>query len=309
MSAATSTWGIPASASARAVFPLATSSQPSSTSPEANGSRPVLSYTESSALIGCAPSGPTPAAITFRIVAGYRRLSTSLIRSCRVATVSSGRTATSSWARIGPASMSTVARWTVHPVTVAPAARASSTACQPGKAGSSAGWVFRIRPAVGVVGRLREDGAEPGHDHQVDVMALEDVHHATGEGVALEARPRSHRTPGGRRAPWPRVVGGDLEAPTGTVGHDDDDGQALGQKRLENGPCTRYEHSEAHAVTLPARRRGPTTPSPAREPLHHLDHLLPRLRGVLGHRSADGRSRAAILACAVPWEPEMMAPA
>ncbi len=60
--------------------------------------------------------------------------------------MSPGRTGTTRCARIGPASISNVATWTVVPVSVTPAARASSTACHPGKAGSSAGWVLRIRP-------------------------------------------------------------------------------------------------------------------------------------------------------------------
>ena len=76
--------------------------------------------------------------------------------------------------------MSTVATWTVQPVTVTPAARASSTACQPGKAGSRAGWVFRIRPGKASWAGWRQDGAEAGHGHQVDVMASEDVDDAPG---------------------------------------------------------------------------------------------------------------------------------
>ena len=50
------------------------------------------------------------------------------------------------WARIGPVSISRWATWTVVPVSLTPAARASRTACHPGNAGSSAGWVLRMRP-------------------------------------------------------------------------------------------------------------------------------------------------------------------
>ena len=39
------------------------------------------------------------------------------------------------------------AMWTVVPVTFTPAASASRTACHPLKAGRSAGWVLRMRPA------------------------------------------------------------------------------------------------------------------------------------------------------------------
>ena len=57
-----------------------------------------------------------------------------------------GRTATSRWASTGPVSTPASTRCTVAPVTVTPAASASRTACAPGKAGSSAGWVLISRP-------------------------------------------------------------------------------------------------------------------------------------------------------------------
>ena len=49
-------------------------------------------------------------------------------------------------ARSGPWSTSSSTRCTVTPVTFAPQARASRTACAPGKAGSSAGCTFSTRP-------------------------------------------------------------------------------------------------------------------------------------------------------------------
>src|SRR5664279_2060473 len=72
------------------------------------------------------------------------------MRSCSVSTVSPGRTGTDCWASTGPASISRVAMWTVVPVSVTPASRASATACHPGNAGSSAGWVLRILPPKAV---------------------------------------------------------------------------------------------------------------------------------------------------------------
>src|SRR5581483_1970316 len=80
------------------------------------------------------------------MVCGYRRRSTALMRSWRESAVSPGRTGTASWARMGPASTSGVATWTVQPVIFTWAASASSTAWAPRKAGNRAGWVLRTRP-------------------------------------------------------------------------------------------------------------------------------------------------------------------
>ena len=54
------------------------------------------------------------------IVAGYRRRSTALMRSWRLASSSPGSTSTASWARIGPWSTCSVATCTVQPVTFTP---------------------------------------------------------------------------------------------------------------------------------------------------------------------------------------------
>src|SRR6185437_6529896 len=73
--------------------------------------------------------------------------SATLIRSCSVASSSSSRTGTAACASTGPASMPSSTRNTVQPLTFTPYARASLTPCMPGKDGSSAGCVFRQRPA------------------------------------------------------------------------------------------------------------------------------------------------------------------
>ncbi len=54
---------------------------------------------------------------------------------------------------IGPVSTPSSTQCTVTPVDLAPAASASRTACPPGKAGSSAGWVLTI------LNRRTTDGA------------------------------------------------------------------------------------------------------------------------------------------------------
>ena len=87
-------------------------------------------------------------ASTARMVAGYRRRSTALMRSWSDASSSSGRTGTDSWARIGPASTSSVATWIVQPGDLhAVRPSASRTACQPLNDGQE-GRV-RVQDAVG----------------------------------------------------------------------------------------------------------------------------------------------------------------
>src|ERR1019366_1550055 len=76
------------------------------------------------------PHGSSPS-MNLRMVSGYNRRSTALMRSWRLSLVSNGSTTTASWARIGPVSTSAVATCTLQPVTLTPAARGSSTACQP----------------------------------------------------------------------------------------------------------------------------------------------------------------------------------
>ena len=50
------------------------------------------------------------------------------ILSLRLSTVSSGRTSTDRWARIGPWSTSLVTTWIVQPVSLTPASKAIATA-------------------------------------------------------------------------------------------------------------------------------------------------------------------------------------
>src|SRR4029077_13523275 len=79
---------------------------------------------------------------------GSNRCSSAWIRSRRLSTVSSGRTSTRRWARIGPWSTSSVTRCTVQPVSLTPACKAMATASMvPAKSGSSDGWMLRIRPS------------------------------------------------------------------------------------------------------------------------------------------------------------------
>ena len=89
--------------------------------------------------------------------------STTLIRSCRVSSVSPGSTRTARWSMIGPVSTPASTQWQVHPVTLTPCASASRTPWAPGKLGSRAGWVLidPVRPEHRRAEHLHEPG---GHD-------------------------------------------------------------------------------------------------------------------------------------------------
>src|ERR1700738_276701 len=97
-------------------------------------------------IVAFRPVQVTPRVATAAKTSTSSCLSTTLMRSCRVATSSSSRTGTASCARIGPVSVPASTRCTLHPVTLTPYSSASGTACAPGNAGSSAGWVLRMRP-------------------------------------------------------------------------------------------------------------------------------------------------------------------
>ena len=176
---------MPASASAPAVPPVETISTPSSASPRAKSTRPVLSETDSSARrtwtspgavsgsvwavsvpSSCAPEDSYGSSSTRRGSAGSIRTAPRAIR--RIASGSSScsigvqplaarpracaRAGSSSarWRMIGPVSTPSSTKWTVTPKTLTPCASACPTASRPGKAGSSAGWTLidRVREAL-----------------------------------------------------------------------------------------------------------------------------------------------------------------
>ena len=283
VTSATSVCAMPASLSLAAVLPLATSSHPRSDRPWASSTRPSLSYTDSRALTTSSPrpllfsdsSGPdagphrphgpaarSPVPPPARRAPrprwpGYKVRSTTLIRSCSVSSVSPGRTGTTSWARIGPASISRVARCTVHPVSGTPAARASRTPCQPGNAGSRAGCVLRIRSGKARWTASGQHRAEAGHGHQVDLVGHQGGRHGGREAVPVEFRPEA-TVPG----PVDQLGGGTLllgqgEGGTGPVRQDDADREARLEHRPQDRPGTRDKDREAHGVNL---MRGRLTP-------------------------------------------------
>ena len=103
------------------------------------------------------PSTAIASASSNATARGSSRCSTARIRAWSVSASSPGRIGTASWATIGPPSSVASTRWTVHPVTATPCARASRTAWAPGNAGSSDGCVLRIRS-----GERRQGPTVPG---------------------------------------------------------------------------------------------------------------------------------------------------
>ena len=90
----------------------------------------LLSEGDDTRLVGRGEQGATDGhvATSSRTTSGRMRCSTAWMRACRVSTVSPGRIGTASWRRTGPVSTPSSTRCTVAPVTVAPAAKASSIA-------------------------------------------------------------------------------------------------------------------------------------------------------------------------------------
>ena len=197
-------WAMPASLSVAAVLPLATSSQPRSERPWASSTRPSLSYTDSRALTTSSPalllvSSPDSAESHVRPPArpaprppwpGTAARSTTLIRSCSVSSVSPARTGTASWARIGPASISSVARCTVHP-RLGHAGGQGVAHAVPARERRQQGGVGVQDPAgKGPVHGLGHHGPEAGHGHEVDLVGHQRGRHGGREPVAVEPGPK-----------------------------------------------------------------------------------------------------------------------
>ena len=101
---------------------------------------------------------------------------------------------TASWATIGPESSPSSTRCTVAPLTFTPCSSAWRCASRPGKAGRSAGWMFRIRPGEGAHEDGREQAHEAGEADEVDAGA------PAGSPRSRRRRPRASGRGGrGRR--------------------------------------------------------------------------------------------------------------
>ena len=165
---------------------------------------------------------------------------------------SSAGPATASWARIGPSSTSSVATWTVQPVTLTPAASASSHRVPALERRQQRRVGVEDPAAELVVDRLLEDRHEAGHGDEVDVVAL-----------AARRPPGGCRRPGRSRAPKLRALDElDRDAggrrPSGRaarpVDHHDLDGEPAVEHRLEDRPAP-----DASTPSLRTRRTLPTS--------------------------------------------------
>ncbi len=267
-----------------------------------------------------------------------------LIRSCRVASVSSGRTGTTSWARMGPASISRVAMWTVHPVSVTPAARASRTPCQPGKAGSRDGWVFRIRPGNAWCTASVMTVPKPAIATRSTWWATRTEATVAVKPSRSKPAPNPPKTARSTSSELMPALGGQPERAAGAIRQDHRDRQAGLRNRSQQRPGTRDKDSEAHPLNLvrpPAGHAVAGPPDGARlgrrpsesqwpEPVGRCRVTLASTAMAVGVVQPSPRTistifsphsvgfcatwtpaadSASILACAVPWEPEMMAPA
>ena len=189
VSSATSVTGTPASASARAVPPLDTSSQPRSCSPRPG--RRCRSCRRRTA----APSRHCPRS---RSLAGWSSgrgaRSTALMRSCSDSTVSSGRTATGLLGQDRPGV--DLGRGDVHGAAGdlhAGGERVARRRARRGTTAAATGWVLRMRPGEsGRTSAWPRIGHEPGHGDERRRRAASSASITScGVGDAVEARRRS----------------------------------------------------------------------------------------------------------------------
>ena len=240
--------GIPASAIAVAVLPDDTSSTPSSCSPagEVDETGLVVDGQQRALDLGVHVRAPRSVGDQLSITSGYRRRSTSLMRSCSVSSVSSSSTGTASWARIGPESTSSVTRCTVRPgdlharrervahrVPALERRAAARDACsRPAPPKASTNGFERIVP-------------KPGDRDEIDVVALEHVDDVVRVGDPVEGLGRSRCA---RRArPRHRAARAMSSAAHGRSARATTTGQLPVEHRLEDGSTSRCEDSDPHA--------------------------------------------------------------
>ena len=171
----------------------------------------------------------------------------------------------------------------------------------PGTSGSSEGCVLSTRPSKASWNGAGQHGAEAGHGHQVDVALDQRVDERAGVGLAVEVARRSRRSRARStsRASMPARVG-DLEAAARPVRRDDGRRRSRRSSESPRGSCPASPStSDGGAGTrLKALERpGRCRPS-ARRP-----------RWGCAPPCTPAALSASILACAVPLEPEMIAPA
>ena len=111
-----------------------------------------------------------------------------------------GRSSNDSCKTIGPLSTPSSTKCTVTPIDLAPRSRAPARSRRtPGKAGSSDGWTFTIRPAKRRMNVRPQQLHEAGEHDQLGPRARRASRRAPGRARPGRRRPRSRRPPSPRR--------------------------------------------------------------------------------------------------------------
>ena len=168
------------------------------------------------------------------------------MRSCSVSSVSSGRTGTASWARIGP--VVDLEGGEVHGAAGDLHARGQRVVHRvPALERRQQRGMGVDDPAgEGVVDRLGEDGAEAGHRHQVDVVAAR-ARRRTSWVYATRSKsaPKLVRSTSSAATPASSAI---AERAARAVGEHDRDGQVGVEHGAQDGAAPRCQHREtAHA--------------------------------------------------------------
>ena len=157
-------------------------------------------------------------------------------------------TGTAACRTIGPASRSSSTKWTVQPVIFTPCSSAWCCASRPGKAGSSEGWMFRMRCGNSRMKRGAQQAHEAGQAHQVDVMLAQFRDQHAVVDFAIQAL-------GGKADGVQAALAGDLQA-AGLRAIGDHHGD-LGVERCRRRRCRRWLRN-----SIRGRRAGSRAASP-----------------------------------------------
>ena len=158
----------------------------------------------------------------------------------------------------------------------------------------------------GVEQRPGQHGAESRHGHEVDVVRAEHLGHPPREGPPVEAAAVAAEGLPVDELGVDTGRGRDLQGPAGSVGEHERDRHVLGEHGVEDAPSTRHEHRHAHVGHATS---GAGAPRRAQSRDLTISTMRSPASVGLSATVAPASASAAILAWAVPWDPEMMAPA
>ena len=138
----------------------------------------------------------------------------------------------------GPESTPSSTRWTVTPVLLAPAARASSIGVRPGNAGRSEGWTLTTRSREALQERRREQVHVAGEHHQLRRRAASSQSAIAASRAARSGWSSSANTAVGMPAPLGPLQPGGAGAVRGHADDLDARGRAAGRS-APAGSCRR----------------------------------------------------------------------